>query len=429
MTLRSYDFIEGPETDELPNTGTIESSFTITKFGDYTITNDDNVGTIIISGGTVTLPVAADNKDRKIIIINSSSSSEVYINGNGADINYASSITLFNQFDKLQIQCDGTNWFIIGAIPLNLIQDFTLVKNVGDLNQKKAGHIYPIELLGIGSDIAYYKFGNGYMTDDEIGSHTLTAVGSPTNTNGILGDDYAVSLNGSSYYTTPTLLDTPSTFTNGIGISFWFKVDDGNTAVDQVLFRKDNIETGGSQAAMYCYILAGREMLFTTVVSGVYKAIQSRVKFIDGQNDWRHLAVNWDTTNGKRMWLDGILLAVDNTATTFMSSGTIRDFAIGASISGGSAAAYFAGDIALFQVQNIVYTQQDIDKLLSTRYEISANLKSSNAYNINAQTQKNSSTNYIQNLNAKVIHKEEDHFLLKGYQFCSDDKLKLEMEY
>ena len=77
MTIRSYDFLVGPQTDTLPNSGVVDSVLVSTKSADYTITDTDNIGTVLVddtsSNRTITLPTAADNTDRKLLVINTSS--------------------------------------------------------------------------------------------------------------------------------------------------------------------------------------------------------------------------------------------------------------------------------------------------------------------------------------------------------------------
>jgi len=116
MTIRSFDFISGPESDTIPDAGTVESSTAVTKGISYTVLDDDGYGTIIMTGAgtTVTLPTASANDNRRLIIVNDSSGS-VTVDGEGAEtINGALTYLLTYNGNSIQLLCNGTEWFISG---------------------------------------------------------------------------------------------------------------------------------------------------------------------------------------------------------------------------------------------------------------------------------------------------------------------------
>jgi hypothetical protein len=84
---------------------------------DYAITDSDGYGTINVNptGGdiTVTLPTAADNTSREIIVKVTHAGGKVTVDGEGAEtINGHTNIYLQRQYDYIAVYCDGTEWFI-----------------------------------------------------------------------------------------------------------------------------------------------------------------------------------------------------------------------------------------------------------------------------------------------------------------------------
>lgn len=98
---------------------TVSGAETSAKSADYTITDIDNIRTVLMTTGgttrTVTLPTAADN-DYRIITVKKVDSGVglVTIDGEGAEtIDGATTKTLTVQQDSITIQCDGTSWHTI----------------------------------------------------------------------------------------------------------------------------------------------------------------------------------------------------------------------------------------------------------------------------------------------------------------------------
>jgi hypothetical protein len=93
------------------------------KSANYTILDDDGIGTIRMTTGsstdkTVTLPTAADNTDREITILKvDSGTNNCIVDGEGAEtINGTLIWTIFDQYTGITVKCDGTEWKVIKII-------------------------------------------------------------------------------------------------------------------------------------------------------------------------------------------------------------------------------------------------------------------------------------------------------------------------
>lgn len=89
----------------------------------YTILDNDQFGTFLLTTGasdrTITLPTAADNTNRKIVFKKvDSGAGDVIIDGEGAEtIDGAATLTIANQNDFAELQCNGSSWRVIGYGP------------------------------------------------------------------------------------------------------------------------------------------------------------------------------------------------------------------------------------------------------------------------------------------------------------------------
>lgn len=98
---------------------TVTGANTSAKVADYTVTDSDNIRTVLMTTSTtdrtVTLPTAADNAHRIITIKKvDSGSGKVTIDGEGAEtIDGSASIDIFGQYGFLTVQCDGTEWHVL----------------------------------------------------------------------------------------------------------------------------------------------------------------------------------------------------------------------------------------------------------------------------------------------------------------------------
>jgi hypothetical protein len=89
------------------------------KSADYTVTDTDNIRTILMTTGgsnrTVTLPTATDNTNRVLTIKKvDSGAGTVIVDGEGSEtIDGATTKTLPAQYTFISIQCDGSAWHIV----------------------------------------------------------------------------------------------------------------------------------------------------------------------------------------------------------------------------------------------------------------------------------------------------------------------------
>jgi len=89
------------------------------KSANYTVLDTDTFAVLYVTTGaadkTITLPTASDNTDRvlKIMKVDSGTGS-VIIDGEGAEtINGTTIWEITEQYGYIQIQCDGSEWFVI----------------------------------------------------------------------------------------------------------------------------------------------------------------------------------------------------------------------------------------------------------------------------------------------------------------------------
>lgn len=300
------------------------------------------------------------------------------------------------------------------------------VGSVGSSGQVQAGHTFSNDEGGAGTDLAYYKFLSTAMTTDEQGTYTLTDPGganSPSNANGIFGSDLAASFGGNDYYTQATLLDSPSSLSNGIAIDFWFKADDGKPSAQEVLWCKVNNES--SLARIGFTILTNGSMALFTAVSGTTNTLTLGTTLPDGTTDFYHITVNWDTTNGQRVWVNGVLDSIDTSKTTLLGDGTTRDFIIGAFNQGGSIANQFNGDIALFRIRDMVLTQKDVDLTYSVKVDITGGSFANTDFEHWGILNEGGTDTFYKRVIPGEVHRTTSDVYLYGNQYNSSDKIKL----
>ena len=93
--------------------------------GDYTVTDTDGYKHILVTTGastrTITLPTAADNTDRMLVIKKvDSGAGFVTIDGEGSEtIDGAASYSLMLQYESVTLVCNGSAWYITDYIPSN----------------------------------------------------------------------------------------------------------------------------------------------------------------------------------------------------------------------------------------------------------------------------------------------------------------------
>lgn len=187
--------------------------------------------------------------------------------------------------------------------------------------------------LGGGTDpnegnppLAYYKFDedSGNAAYDKSGNGYDLSLSGTEWVSGKYGS--ALRFNGDTV-TNGTLLDTvPSALT----LEAWFKLSSNLTSNREIL-RKQN--AGGERLCLYLRSTTDGTpygiTFDTEAASGGYTALAATSKWHLGE--WIHLAVTWDATNGKRIYVNGALENSDATKTTLMGNGTLGDFLVGSS--------------------------------------------------------------------------------------------------
>lgn len=103
---------------------------------DYTVLDTDGYYTIEVTTGasnrTITLPTAADNTDRRIVVKKvDSGAGIVIVDGESSEtIDGATTHSLYRQYDFVMLHCNGTSWDIIGRQVKNVYQRKTLTTTV-----------------------------------------------------------------------------------------------------------------------------------------------------------------------------------------------------------------------------------------------------------------------------------------------------------
>lgn len=87
------------------------ANFTVTDTDKNMFLVDTALGNV-----TATLPTAADNTGKVLTFLKTTADANtVTVDGEGAEtVNGAASTVLNNQYEKVTVYCDGTEWFIIG---------------------------------------------------------------------------------------------------------------------------------------------------------------------------------------------------------------------------------------------------------------------------------------------------------------------------
>lgn len=101
--------------------GTNFGTHTVTN-ADYTILDADGYRYILVSTGNtarvITLPAVATNTDRAITVkkIDSGTGSVTVTRAGSATIDGATTYVLTAQYEKVTVECDGTNWYILEGV-------------------------------------------------------------------------------------------------------------------------------------------------------------------------------------------------------------------------------------------------------------------------------------------------------------------------
>lgn len=329
---------------------------------------------------------------------------------------------------------NGTS--IENIVTSTVIQDYTVVGNVGDAGQFMAGYtgwtIAELEhFFGAGKIYSYNKFATGALGTDTNGAYDYTmgaAAKAPSDGIGIEGiAGTAISFDGGDYATNATKLDNMTTVFSGAGKgfihSFWvIAPTDGQPSGVNRLFYKTNsavndyygvkIETSGQVVAMLKGVGLAANILNSTSI------------LPNGANTiWTHVVVTWSTARGGALYINRINEATDSTAINMMADnvgGT--PFYIGATDA--TPANPFTGRIAQEIIINKVAEQRDIDILFATTRPEPAIL-AGKEYTVIDKVRPEADANYEYQGMADVLAKYNDNIYLQGRQWGEADSVKL----
>jgi len=314
---------------------------------------------------------------------------------------------------------DGTQWVHVAGSS-QLVQDYTATGLVGETNQQQAGWIWDkstIEAVLTNFSVdALYRFENGSLTVDDAGSYPLTNNGSVTDANGILNTGFGAEFDGSNYFSQATLLDVvPS----NLIIGFAFKIDDGQGALTQTIFKKENVS---GQDRIFVDISSDGAISFKTEENnnGLKKLFATK-KLENGVNPFHYGICIWDAI-GKRIYIDGQCVAQDTSETTLMINGTFGDFQIGNGVT-----TFYDGIIASLFVAHLTsgtVTQNDIDFLCSSKIAEPTAIQGTD-YTLKEKVRPNANANFEYEQDCEVVAKYGNNIYRAGYTECSDDTVKI----
>lgn len=317
-----------------------------------------------------------------------------------------------------------------------VLQDYTAVGAVGSASQQFAGRNYTkAELDDYFSTAmkAYYKFVSGALTTDEYGSYNLSlgaAAKEPSNSTGIMGTNYAMSFDGGDYAVQSTLFDnTSTTFSSGIMISLWVSLpSDGQPASQQTIFYAGNV---GDNAITLSVVQGGGPVNDTKgqFLLSIMEPdsddfyIYSRTILPDGANtQWVHIVANWDSTNGLRLWVNGILEAENVSLTSVM---TLVDTDIYLGGTDTTPTLPLTGKIANLMFINKIATQEDVDFLYGVNINKPNGIQSiDDVIFVGYMKVLGSSTN-IKQFYPRIIQSRSNDIILKGGGFATTDERRI----
>ena len=401
---------------------------TSAKNADYVITDTDKIRTVLVTAAanrTITLPTLADNQGRIIEVKKvDSGTGEVIVDGEGAEtIDGAITINLSEQYDSITLIAGASEWNVL-EYPRIRIQDFTTVESPGTASQIQAGHEWTYTDLDSNlsnfTTLASYRFvDSGSLIDDDTGTYDLTNNNAATAADGILGSGHATALDGTNQtYTNGTLIDTMPT---NLAICFWFKADDGQPAAAEYLFCKEGATgTGQNRLAMYIGTDGVMELELRNQNNNKDQILSTVLP--DGATDWHFVCLNWDTTNGIRVWFDGLEEASFSSSTTLPTGGATSDFIIGDFSAAGS---YFDGTIGHFIVADAVLNQDDVEYMYASTIPIPASLQGK-SFNVIEQVKPQGDATYTRYQEFQEIARSATTIYAQGRQWGSTDSVKLE---
>jgi len=158
------------------------------KIADYTATSDDGVLLVSAAAGirTITLPPATGLSGKKFIIKKyDSSTNKVVIDGDAAEqIEGSATFALYNQYDLVEIVCDGFGWHITN---LNIRKEsFVASVSSGTLYTQTA-NVWVVAPLTETSDVARYPITANTLTIRKTARYKITCRNTFTPNNGETG--------------------------------------------------------------------------------------------------------------------------------------------------------------------------------------------------------------------------------------------------
>lgn len=178
------------------------------------------------------------------------------------------------------------------------------------------------------------------------GSDNGTLVNGPTfNSNGYLVFDGT-----NDYISVPTVLDVVP---NSISIFIWVNI---NTAGDNGLCSKNNIS--GEDRFYFFANTDGSLSFHYEENNNGYTQINTPSELIP-VDEWIYTGFTWDSSNGVRLWVNGVNVYTSGGSTSLPRNGTFTDFWIGAAGSS-SPARFFDGEIASVKYYNKALTSDEV---------------------------------------------------------------------
>ena len=321
-----------------------------------------------------------------------------------------------------RVNSGETDYELVYDPTSELIQDFTEVKDVGEVDQQMAGHIFTLAeletLFGSGKVLALYDFLNGALTVDSSGNgKTLVNNNTAIDADGIMGSDNATELDGvdQSFHQADLIDITPTALT----VLISFKTDDGQPAGTIRILGKENI--ADSDQITLTLGANGAISYLTEQANAGTVSIASSTILPNGAADWALVFLNWDTTNGMRLWFNSVLEAINASETTLMADGSGENFTIGASDVPDS---YFDGKIGQIAVIDGVMTQDIADWLYGSFRDIPAALQGKN-FKVEEHVQPEGVVAMQKQGTFRQVAEYDNKLIANGRQYGEDDKVKL----
>ncbi len=153
-----------------------------------------------------------------------------------------------------------------------------------------------------------------------------------------------------------------STFQSAFNVSGWVMPNDGQPASQQYIFGSAN---GGVADAVYAYINTDGKLYIGYASDGnSVSASTSSAIFINGQETWKHLSINFSATE-ITLYLNGVSEALTSGSMAGVTMGDFSnayDMYIGCQNSAGTPATFLDGAVDDFRIYDRVLTQTEISK-------------------------------------------------------------------